>query len=113
MISAPATPKVIRMPVSMAPCSASAGDCQGCARWCSCREAFNTLLGHVLAKSRRLDAFIAADDSKAKTRDSTYLESLGLRPLDVGRLHMAQALEVLGLLMIGLARNGAGTWISP
>jgi predicted dinucleotide-binding enzyme len=36
--------------------------------------------------------------------------SLGLRPLDVGGLHMAQTLEALGLMMIGLAKNGAGTW---
>ncbi|TIL77635.1 MAG: NADP oxidoreductase, partial [Mesorhizobium sp.] len=35
---------------------------------------------------------------------------LGLRPLDVGGLHMAQTLEALGLMMIGLAKNGAGTW---
>ena len=73
-------------------------------------KAFNTLFGHVLAKDERLDAFIAADDADAKTRVSTLLESLGLRPLDVGGLQMAQSLEWLGLLMIGLAKNGAGTW---
>jgi len=73
-------------------------------------KAFNTLFGHVLAKGGRLDAFIAADDAKAKARVSTFLESLGLRPLDVGGLRMAQTLEALGLMMIGLARNGAGSW---
>ena len=73
-------------------------------------KAFNTIFGHVLARGGRLDAFIAADDAAAKARVSTFLDSLGLRPLDVGGLHMAQALEALGLMMIGLARNGAGTW---
>jgi predicted dinucleotide-binding enzyme len=73
-------------------------------------KAFNTIFGHVLAKSGRLDTFIAADDTEAKARVSSFLESLGLRPLDVGGLRMAQTLEALGLMMIGLAKNGAGTW---
>jgi 8-hydroxy-5-deazaflavin:NADPH oxidoreductase len=73
-------------------------------------KAFNTLFGHVLAKGGRLDAFFAADDAEAKARVSTFLESLGLRPFDVGGLKMAQTLEALGLMMIGLAKNGAGTW---
>ncbi len=73
-------------------------------------KAFNTIFGHVLAKGERLDAFIAADDAEAKALVSTFLESLGLRPLDVGGLHMAQTLEALGLMMIGLAKNSAGTW---
>lgn len=38
------------------------------------------------------------------------IASLGLRPLDVGSLKMAQSLEWLGLMMIGLAKNGADTW---
>jgi 8-hydroxy-5-deazaflavin:NADPH oxidoreductase len=73
-------------------------------------KAFNTLFGHVLARDGRLDAFIAADDAQAKARVSDFIESLGLRPLDVGGLHMAQTLEPLALMMIGLAKNGAGTW---
>jgi 8-hydroxy-5-deazaflavin:NADPH oxidoreductase len=73
-------------------------------------KAFNTIFGHVLAKGGRLDAFIAGDDAEAKARVSTFIESLGLRPLDVGGLHMAATLEALGLMMIGLAKNGAGTW---
>lgn len=73
-------------------------------------KAFNTIFGHVLEKGGRLDAFIAADDAEAKALVSTFLESLGLRPLDIGGLHMAHTLEALGLMMIGLAKNGAGTW---
>src|SRR5476649_1946318 len=55
-------------------------------------------------------AFNTADDPKAKARVSTFLESLGLRPFDVGGLHMASTLESLGLMLIGLAKNGAGTF---
>ena len=73
-------------------------------------KAFNTIFGHVLAKGGRLDVFIAADDAEAKARVSTLLESLDLRPFDVGGLQMAQTLEALGLMMIGLAKNGASTW---
>ena len=73
-------------------------------------KAFNTIFGGVLAKGGRLDAFIAADDADAKAQVSTFLEGLGLRPFDVGGLQMAQSLEWLGLMMIGLAKNGAGTW---
>jgi predicted dinucleotide-binding enzyme len=73
-------------------------------------KAFNTLFGPVLPRGGRLDAFIAADDREAKSRASTFIESLGLRPLDIGGLHMAATLESLGLMMIGLAKNGAGTF---
>lgn len=73
-------------------------------------KAFNTIFGHVLARGDRLDAFIAADDAQAKARVSAFVERLGLRPFDVGGLQMAHALEALGLMVIGLARNGAGTW---
>jgi 8-hydroxy-5-deazaflavin:NADPH oxidoreductase len=74
------------------------------------RKAFTTLFGHVLARGGRLDAFIAADDPEAKASVSTLIASLGLRPLDVGGLQMAQTLEAAGLLLIGLAKNDAGTW---
>ena len=73
-------------------------------------KAFNTIFGHVLARGERLDAFIAADDSNAKKLVSALLEGIGLRPLDVGGLRMAQTLEAIGLMMIGIAKNGAGTW---
>jgi 8-hydroxy-5-deazaflavin:NADPH oxidoreductase len=73
-------------------------------------KAFNTIFGQLLAKGGRLDAFIAADDPEAKARVSTFIESLNLRPLDVGGLQMAQTLEALGLMLIGVAKNGAGSW---
>ena len=73
-------------------------------------KAFNTIFGHVLARGGNLDAFIAADDARAKASVSAFIERLGLRPLDVGGLHMARTLEAAGLMLIGLAKNGAGTF---
>jgi predicted dinucleotide-binding enzyme len=73
-------------------------------------KAFNTLFGPVLAKREHLDAFIAADDQDAKVRVSAFIASLGLRPLDIGGLPMAATLEAIGLMLIGLAKNGAGSF---
>ena len=39
-----------------------------------------------------------------------FIESLGLRPLDVGGLKMAHWLEGAGLVLMGLARHGVGNW---
>ncbi|MBK3573531.1 NAD(P)-binding domain-containing protein [Streptomyces sp. MBT65] len=72
-------------------------------------KAFNTLFSHVLAagsaEGRPLDVFIAGDDPEAKARVSAFVESLGLRPLDTGRLAMARALENAGLLELGLVAH--------
>lgn len=73
-------------------------------------KAFNTVFGHVLAQGRPLDVFLAGDDARAKADVSAFIESLGLRPLDVGGLEMARWLEGVGPLLMGLARNGAGTF---
>jgi 8-hydroxy-5-deazaflavin:NADPH oxidoreductase len=54
--------------------------------------------------------FIAGDDAQAKASMSAFIESIGLRPLDVGDLTMAHWLEGAGLLMIGLARHGVGNF---
>jgi predicted dinucleotide-binding enzyme len=49
-----------------------------------------------------LDVFLAGDDLQAKARLPVFVESLGLRPLDVGSLPMAQTLEHVCLLSLGL-----------
>ena len=71
-------------------------------------KALNTIFGHVLAKGTPLDAFIAGDSAEAKATVATFLESLELRTLDAGGLQAASILESAGLLLMGLARNGAG-----
>ena len=72
-------------------------------------KAFNTLFSHVLAagpaEGRLLDVFIAGDDAQAKASVSTFIESLGLRPMDTGPLPMAGTLENVGLLQLGLVAH--------
>ena len=71
-------------------------------------KAFNTVFAHVLALGGPLDVFIAGDDAQAKASVSAFIETLGLRPLDVGSIEMAHWLEGASLLMMGLAGQGAG-----
>jgi 8-hydroxy-5-deazaflavin:NADPH oxidoreductase len=71
-------------------------------------KAFNTIFGNVLAQDKPMDAFLAGDSAEAKASVSAFLESLDLRPLDAGGLHMATALEWGGILIVGLAGHGAG-----
>src|SRR5271166_1588515 len=73
-------------------------------------KAFNTIFRHVLEKGRPLDVFIAGDNAQAKAGVMAFIESLGLRPLDVGGLKMAHWLEGASLVEMGLARHGAGNW---
>jgi predicted dinucleotide-binding enzyme len=72
-------------------------------------KAFNTHFSHVLAagslKGRVLDVFIAGDDEQSNARASTFVESLGLRPLVVGQLEMSRTLEHACLLSLGLVAN--------
>ncbi|WP_410582989.1 NADPH-dependent F420 reductase [Amycolatopsis sp. lyj-108] len=72
-------------------------------------KAFNTVFRNVLEKGRP-DVFIAGDDARAKAGVAAFIESLGLRPLDVGGLKMAHWLEGMGVVTMGLARNGVGHW---
>ncbi|HEY0121311.1 MAG TPA: NADPH-dependent F420 reductase [Rhizobium sp.] len=69
-------------------------------------KAFNTQSSHVLAagpvEGHPLDIFIAGDDTKAKARVSAFVESLGLRPMDAGKLFMARTLEHACMLWLGL-----------
>lgn len=73
-------------------------------------KAFNTVFGVVLAQGRPLDVFFAGDDARAKAAFAEFIESLGLRPLDVGGLEMAHWLEGTGLVVMGLARHGMGNF---
>ncbi|MER7727420.1 NAD(P)-binding domain-containing protein [Streptomyces sp. NPDC096323] len=68
-------------------------------------KAFNTVFGHVLAAytpedPRPLDVFIAGDDAGAKAGVSSFVESLALRPLDVGDLTSARWLEGTSVLLM-------------
>lgn len=71
-------------------------------------KAFNTIFGGVLAADTPIDVFYAGDSGDAKEHAAAFIESLGMRALDAGGLEMAHALEWAGLLLVGLARSGAG-----
>jgi predicted dinucleotide-binding enzyme len=71
-------------------------------------KAFNSILHDVLAQAKPVDVFFAGDSTEAKARVATFIESLDMRPLDAGGLEMAYVLEWAGILLVGLARNGAG-----
>jgi 8-hydroxy-5-deazaflavin:NADPH oxidoreductase len=71
-------------------------------------KAFNSIFGGVLAGDKPLDAFFAGDSAEAKARVAAFLESLDMRALDAGGLEMTYALEWAGILLVGLANNGAG-----
>jgi predicted dinucleotide-binding enzyme len=71
-------------------------------------KAFNSSFRHIIAEDKPLDVFFAGDSADAKAPFAAFLQSLDMRPLDVGELEMTYVLEWAGILILGLARNGAG-----
>ena len=71
-------------------------------------KAFNSIFGGVIAAEKPLDVFVAGDSVEAKARFAAFVESLDMRARDTGGLKMAHALEWAGILLVGLASNGAG-----
>jgi 8-hydroxy-5-deazaflavin:NADPH oxidoreductase len=69
-------------------------------------KAFNTTFAGTLSggevDGQPLDVWIAGDDAQAKRSVAEFVESGGLRALDVGPLANARWLEGLGFLHIGL-----------
>lgn len=79
-------------------------------------KAFNTLLaGRHAAPTEDgtpLDAFIAGDDSAAKTTVAELATSLGYRAIDTGNLRMARTLEEMAFLNITLNATNGWAWQS-
>lgn len=71
-------------------------------------KGFNTIFGGVIAEDKPVDVFFAGDNDEAKARFAAFLESLNMRAPDAGALQMAYALEWAGILLVGIASNGAG-----
>jgi hypothetical protein len=69
-------------------------------------KAFNTTFAGTLVEGavdgKPLDVFLAGDDADSKATVSAFVESSGLRAIDVGDLSKAHWLEGLGFLHIGL-----------
>ena len=73
-------------------------------------KAFNTVFasnhGQPVVEGVQLDGFIAGDDQAAKNTVADLLAAIGFRPVDVGGLASALALEHMAFLNISLnARN--------
>lgn len=57
-----------------------------------------------------VDGFVAGDDDDAKAQALDLVESMGFRPIDVGALSMARALEALASLIISLQVRHDWSW---
>jgi 8-hydroxy-5-deazaflavin:NADPH oxidoreductase len=79
-------------------------------------KAFNTVFAGRHADPAEdgtpLDAFIAGDQADAKATVAGFAGSLGYRPLDVGGLRMARALEEMAFLNISLNASNGLPWQS-
>lgn len=71
-------------------------------------KAFNINFRAVLAQAGPLDIFFAGGDSSARAEFGAFLTSVGWRPIDVGGPDMTHVLEWMGVLILGVANNGAG-----
>lgn len=79
-------------------------------------KAFNTLFAANQAEPTtegvRLDGYVAGDDAAAKAVVLELVESIGLRPVDVGPLARARQLESMAFLNIVLNATHGGSWQS-
>jgi NADPH-dependent F420 reductase len=77
-------------------------------------KAFNTALAarqaDPVVDGVALDGYLAGDDDLAKRIVAELLGSIGFRPLDVGPLVMARALEAMALLNISLQIRNNWPW---
>jgi predicted dinucleotide-binding enzyme len=71
-------------------------------------KAFNTIFRNVVAQGKPVDVFFAGDNVEAKAHVGEFLKSLDMRPLDAGGVEMTSVLEWAGILLVGVASNGAG-----
>jgi 8-hydroxy-5-deazaflavin:NADPH oxidoreductase len=79
-------------------------------------KAFNTLFasrqGDPIAEGIELDGYVAGDDDDARETILALAASIGLNPVDVGRLARARQLEGLAFLNISLNIAHGGAWQS-
>jgi len=79
-------------------------------------KAFNTLFASnqadPIAEGVQLDGYVAADDDAARAVVLELVESIGLKPIDVGPLARARQLEGLAFLNITLNIANGGSWQS-
>ncbi|MCH7230096.1 NAD(P)-binding domain-containing protein [Glycomyces sp. L485] len=73
-------------------------------------KAFNTTFATRLSAYGALDVFIAGDEEKARGRVARVCEDGGLRPIQVGALKHARALEAFQLLHMKVQDQIRGNW---
>ena len=71
-------------------------------------KAFNSIFRGILEQDKPTDVLFAGDSAEAKERFAAFVQSVDLRPRDTGGIEMAYVLEWTGILLMGVARNGAG-----
>ncbi len=79
-------------------------------------KAFNTVFASNQADPRAsekpIDGFVAGDDEGAKRQVLELVESIGLKPLEVGPLSSARHLEGMAYINIGLNAANGWSWTS-
>lgn len=77
-------------------------------------KAFNTAFAarqeEPTVDGTRSDGFVAGDDADAKSKVLDVVGSIGFRPIDVGSLGMARALEAMANLNITLQMSNQWSW---
>ena len=79
-------------------------------------KAFNTVFASnqadPTASAEPIDGYVAGDDGDAKREVMSLLESMGMKPLDVGPLSSARYLEGMAYVNIGLNAQNGWSWTS-
>jgi predicted dinucleotide-binding enzyme len=76
-------------------------------------KAFNTIFASNQANPRpEVDGYVAGDDPDAKREVMSLVEAMGFRPIDVGSLRAARALEAMAIVNIGINVRDGGSWTS-
>lgn len=97
-------------------CTSSAEEVQAAAPSAHVVKALNTVFASRQAEpglaGQHADGYVAADDEDAKRTVLAFVESIGLRPFDVGPLVNARTLEGMAWIHISLAMEHGWSWES-
>jgi predicted dinucleotide-binding enzyme len=95
-------------------CTSSAEEIQAAAPNARVIKALNTVFAARQAEStlagQQADGYVAGDDEEAKRVVLEFVESIDLRPFDVGPLATARTLEGMGWIHISLAMQHRWSW---
>jgi len=75
-------------------------------------KAFNGLFRGVIDADKPVDVFFAGGNVESRAHFAAFVHSLGMRARDAGGLETTYAIEWASIVLMGLARNGAGFGIA-